>query len=386
VSADGRTRDFYDVLGVSKDASVQEIKKRYRKLARENHPDTRPDDPSAETRFKEITEANEVLSDPAKRAEYDDSLRVWGQPFGTEAGYTASHVPPNVNLEDLFGGDYGDLLGGIFERARHGGGTGGGGSPKYSAQTGRRGQDMESDLTLEFNDILDGVTVPLRASVGAMCRTCNGTGAAVMQMCETCEGHGRVMHGTGPFEFVEVCPGCDGQGETVRVMCPDCDGNGRNITTRTLQARIPAGVDDGTRIKLKGQGGESADGPSGDLYIVVRVNPHPVFGRRGDNVTLTCPITFTEAVLGGEIRVPVPRGGTVTLNLPAGTTNGKTFRVKEKGFRRKDDTLGDYLVTVEIAVPNDLTDEARRKLVEYAMETRTEDPRGNLFGLAGGGR
>ena len=373
-------KDFYKILGVSKDANADEIKKTYRKLARELHPDKNPDDKKAEDRFKEVSEAYDVLSDPEKRKEYDEARAMYGSGgfnrggFGGGGGYGGG-----INVEDLFGNSdpgFGDFLGGIFNRGR---GT--------RAPQPRRGADLESELTLSFNDALDGVTVPLRLSSDGPCASCNGTGAkagTVPRLCPNCDGSGQVARNAGGFAFAEPCAACSGRGLIVDDPCTSCRGSGRGLSTRTVQARIPAGVKDGSRIRLKGKGapGERG-GPNGDLFVLVHVTPHPVFTRKGDNINIVVPVTFTEAALGGEIEVPLPRGGKVKLKIPAGTANGRTLRVKGKGLRRKDGTNGDVLVTIDVAVPQKLSAEAREALEAFATHTTDHDPRKDLHAMAG---
>lgn len=390
MNKDWLEKDFYAVLGVSKDASADEIKKTYRKLARELHPDKNPGDKAAEEKFKGVSEAYDVLSDDAKRKEYDEARSLFagggfrpggggfgGGGFGGGGGYQQY----DVNMDDLFGqdsGGFGDFLGGIFNRGR-----GGGRTPQP-----RRGQDLESSLTLSFDDALDGVTVPLRLSTDAPCSSCHGTGAkagTVPRMCPTCDGSGQTSRNAGGFAFAEPCVTCRGRGLFVDDPCPTCQGSGRGLSSRTVQARIPAGVKNGAKIRLKGKGGKGErGGPNGDLLVNITVSPHKVFDRKGDNITVTVPVTFTEAALGGEISVPTPRGGSVKLKVPAGTSNGRTMRVKGKGIRRKDGTNGDLLVTIEVAVPQNLSSEAREALEAYAAATAGLDPRKDLHAMAGG--
>ena len=392
MNKDWLEKDFYATLGVSKDASADELKKKYRTLARENHPDKNPGDAKAEARFKDVSEAYDVLSDPAKRKEYDEARTLFagggfpgggggfgGFPGGGGAGgYGGGQY--NVNVEDLFGdggGGFGDFLGGLFNRG------GGGGRSRQP----RRGQDLESELTLSFDDSLDGVTVPLRLTSDAPCSVCHGTGAkagTVPRVCPTCDGTGQTSRNAGGFAFAEPCPSCRGRGLFVDDPCASCRGSGRGTSARTVQARIPAGVKDGSKIRLKGKGapGERG-GPNGDLFVTVHVNEHPVFGRKNNNVTITVPVTFGEAALGAQIAVPTPRGGSVTVKIPAGTSNGRTFRVRGKGIRGKDGKNGDLLATVEVAVPQNMSDQAREALQAYADLTGEEDPRKDLTAMAG---
>jgi molecular chaperone DnaJ len=388
VNKDWLEKDFYALLDVSKDATGDEIKKKYRKLARELHPDKNPGDKAAEERFKAVSEAYDVLSDDEKRKEYDEARSLFAgggfRPGGFGAGgggFGGGGGPQyNVNVEDLFGqdsGGFGEFLGGLFNRGRAGGGR---------TRQPRRGTDLESALTLSFDDALDGVTVPLRLSSDAPCSSCHGTGAkagTVPRMCPTCEGSGQTQRNAGGFAFADPCVTCKGRGLYVDDPCPTCRGSGRGLSTRTVQARIPAGVKNGSRIKLKGKGAPGEHGgPNGDLFVDVTVTPHPVFDRKGDNITVTVPVTFTEAALGGEIPVPTPRGGSVTVKIPAGTTSGRTFRVRGKGLRRKDGTQGDLLASVEVAVPQEMSSEAREALEQYAQMTEGVDPRRDLFATA----
>lgn len=389
MNKDWLEKDFYKVLGVDKSAAADEIKKKYRKLARELHPDKNPGDAKAEERFKEVSEAYDVLSDDKKRAEYDEARTLFASGGGGFGGYGGGFGGPGgfgggtaYDFGDVFGSDeggLGDILGNIFNRGRGGG---------RRAQAPRRGQDVESEITLGFNEALDGVTVPLRLASDAACDSCHGTGAragTVPRVCPTCQGSGQTTRNAGGFAFAEPCTACAGRGLIVDDPCPSCRGSGRGVSTRTVQARIPAGVKDGARIRLKGKGapGERG-GANGDLYVVVHVTPHPVFGRKGDNLTVSVPVTFAEAALGGQVVVPIPGGGTVTLKIPAGTANGRTFRVRGKGVPRKDSTRGDLLATVDVQVPSSLTDEAREALERFAEATGAEDPRRALIDAAKG--
>lgn len=379
MNKDWLDKDFYAVLGVSKTATAADIKKTYRKLARELHPDKNPGDKAAEERFKAVSEAYDVLSDDAKRKEYDEARSLFaGGGFRPGGGAPGG---ANYDFSDMFAGQdsgFGDLLGNIFSRGRGG---------RSTAQP-RRGSDVESEITLGFDEALNGVTVPLRLSSEGACTACHGTGAragTVPRLCPACEGSGQTARNAGGFAFAEPCAQCHGRGLIVDDPCPNCHGSGRGTSSRTVQARIPAGVKDGARIRLKGKGapGERG-GPNGDLYVVVHVSAHPVFGRRGDNLTITVPITFMEAALGGQISVPTPGGSTVTLKIPAGTSNGRTFRVRGRGVTRKDGTKGDLLATVEVAVPPSLSDEARLALEAFAAAADQPDPRAELLAAAKG--
>src|ERR687897_882799 len=335
-------KDFYKVLGVNKDAKPEEIKRAYRKLARNNHPDQNPGNPEAERRFKEISEANDVLSNETKRKEYDEARR-------------------------LFGG---------------GGATR---STRYSTTRGpRRGSDVEGEVTVDFVEAIEGVTVGMQMISDAACEACRGTGAkagTVPRVCPTCEGSGmQTSTSGGVFAVTEPCRDCRGRGMVVDEPCPVCHGSGRGRSTKTMQVRIPAGVTDGQRIRLKGRGGAGENGGApGDLYVIVHVRPHPIFGRGGDNLTLTAPVTFTEAALGADIEVPTLGGMPVKLRIPPGTPNGRTFRVRGKGVGKRDGNKGDLLVTIEVIVPEALNEQARQALSSYADAVGAANPRAQLF-------
>ncbi|MGG2462060.1 molecular chaperone DnaJ [Streptomyces sp. RGM 3693] len=383
-------KDYYKVLGVPKDATEAEIKKAYRKLAREFHPDANKGDAKAEERFKEISEANDVLGDAKRRKEYDEARALFGNGgFRPGPGGGGSF---NFDLGDLFGGaggaggsggsggfggGIGDVFGGLFNR---------GGSTTRTQP--RRGQDIESEVTLSFTEAVDGATVPLRMSSQAPCKACSGTGDknGTPRVCPTCVGTGQVSRGAGGgFSLTDPCADCKGRGLIAQEACEVCKGSGRASSARTMQVRIPAGVSNGQRIRLRGKGAPGEHGgPAGDLYVVVHVDDHPVFGRKGDNLTVTVPVTFPEAALGGEIKVPTLGGPPVTLKLPAGTPNGRTMRARGKGAARKDGTRGDLLVTIEVVVPGDLGDKAKEALESYREATAGPDPRAELFQAAKG--
>jgi molecular chaperone DnaJ len=374
-------KDYYKTLGVTKGASADEIKKSYRKLARKYHPDANEGDPKAEARFKEISEAYNVLSDEKRRKEYDEARSLFGSggvrsPGSSGGGY-------GFDLGDLFGGGagsaggrLGDLLGGVF-----GNRTGG----TQQTTRPRRGADVETETTLSFGDAIDGATVSLRLAGEGPCKVCHGTGAkagTVPRVCPTCEGTGQGSRNLGSFAFSEPCRTCRGRGLVVDDPCPTCSGSGRAMSTRTIQARIPAGVGDGQRIKLAGKGapGERG-GPPGDLYVKVHVQPHPhgIFTRTDSDLNITVPLTFAEAALGAEIKVPSHRGMPVSLRIPAGTPSGRTFRVRGKGVRRKDGTYGNLLVTVNVLVPTELPDKARDALESFRDVTAGPDPRAEIL-------
>jgi molecular chaperone DnaJ len=373
-------KDYYKVLGVPKSAGADEIKKSYRTLARKYHPDANKGDASAEEKFKEISEAYNVLSDEKRRKEYDDARSLFGSGArmpGSGGGRGGNYG--GFDLGDLFGGStsstggrLGDILGGVF-----------GGGRTTSQQRPRRGADIETEATLSFSDAVEGTTVSLQLAGEAPCKVCTGTGAkagTVPRMCPTCEGTGQGSRNLGTFAFSEPCRTCRGRGMVVDDPCPACNGSGRAMSSRTIQARIRAGVADGQRVKIAGKGapGERG-GPAGDLYVRVHVTAHPVFGRTGHNLTVTVPVTFAEAALGAEVKVPTHRGMPVNLRVPPGTPNGRTFRVPGKGVRRPDGTKGDLLVTVNVLVPKKVDAEAREALESYRKLTSGDDPRAELL-------
>ena len=371
-------KDYYKTLGVPKDATSDDIKKAYRKLARTFHPDANKGDQVAEEKFKGISEAYDVLSDTKRRAEYDEARSLFGagggrfRTPGSPGGGTGG-VP--FDLGDMFGaggGGLGDVLGGLF-------GNRAGTRPAGA----RRGADIESQVTLSFTDAVSGVTLPLRMASEQPCPSCHGTGGrngALPHQCPVCLGTGQTSRNQGGFAFAEPCRECRGRGLVVDDPCPDCSGSGRAMGQRTLTVRIPAGVRDGQRIRLKGKGGPGErGGPAGDLFVVVHVASHRVFGRSADNLTLSVPVTFAEAALGAEVKVPTLDGPPVTLRLPSGTTNGRTFRVRGKGAPRKDGTRGDLLVTVQVAVPTKLNAAAKAAVESFRDATADEDPRAGLI-------
>ena len=372
-------KDFYKVLGVPKDADAAAIKKAYRSLARTHHPDANKGDAASEARFKEVSEAYDMLSDPKKRKEYDEARSLFGSGgMRPSAGGARPGAPSaggfSFDINDLFGrggaqaGGVGDLFGGLFNRGGRAGAV--------------KGDDLESEIAVSFGEAAEGVTIPVRLTVSETCVTCQGNGAkpgSMPRVCPVCAGTGVNNRNLGGFGFSEPCKECRGRGQVVDAKCPTCAGEGRTNVPRTLQVRVPAGVSDGQRIRLKGKGQPGVGGGlAGDLLVVVHVKNDSVFGRNADNLTLAVPVTFAEAALGAAISVPTLGGLPVSLKLPPGTPSGRTFRVRGKGIRRKDGTLGDLLLTVEVAVPANLSDEARAALEQFAAAA-PGDPRAGLF-------
>ncbi|PRY59211.1 MULTISPECIES: molecular chaperone DnaJ [Glycomyces] len=366
-------KDFYAVLGVPQDASKKDIEKAYRKLAREWHPDHNPA-ADAEERFKGISEAYSVLHDDKSRGEYDQiQLMKSGR-----GGFGGAHAAPGgINLEDLFGnagggsGGFSDLFGGLF----------GGGSGTRRRSGAVRGNDLRTNVTLDFADAVKGSTTELRMRAPGECETCHGSGAkpgTSPTTCPRCNGRGLVTENQGAFSFAQPCPECEGTGTVVTDPCPDCGGTGATTKDRVITVRVPAGIGDGQTIRLAGRGapGERG-GPAGDLLVRVTVRSHPLFARDGDNVTVRLPVSFPEAALGAKVKVPT-LDGPVTLKVPEGTPTGRVLRVKGRGVPGK----GDLLVTVDVDVPTALTAEAREALEKYAAAAPAAD-RSKLEELTG---
>jgi molecular chaperone DnaJ len=366
-------KDYYAVLGVQKDASAEEIKKAYRRLARANHPDANPDDPDAEKRFKDVGEAYSVVGDEERRKEYDELRRLGAAGFGGAGGF-----PGGFATGGFEGADLNDLFGSLFGAA-----AGGAGRPAGATRTrrARRGPDLRADVHLTFEDALAGVRTTLRVTGDGACDTCGGSGAApgtTPVRCGVCGGRGQVTVDQGPFSFAQPCQACGGRGHRIEQPCTTCSGEGRVVKPRQLTVKIPAGVRDGAVIRVPGRGGPGVGGgPAGDVLVTVHVEPHPRFGRKGDDVTLEVPITYSEAVLGGKLTVPTPRDGSRTIKVPAGTASGRTFRIRGEGAPRKGGGNGDLLVTVVVDVPTRVSRE-QKKLIEQLGgldDTATRDRR-----------
>jgi len=383
-------KDYYKALGVPQSATEAEIRRAYRKLAKQFHPDANPGGSNSgkDDRFKEVSAAYDVLSDPEKRTAYDEVRRLGpvGAGFGgAGAGGAAAGRPGGAGAPGGFSfstdnlGDLGDMLGGLFGRGRAGGSPFGGGAGRGAAAGAQRGDDYEAELHLAFLDAVNGVTTTVNITSEATCSTCHGTGAAPGTspvVCPRCAGRGVLDDNQGLFSFSRACPECGGRGMKVETPCPTCRGTGTEVRPRQVKLRIPAGVDEGQRIRLKGKGGSGGiNGTPGDLFVTVHVSPHPLFGRKDRDLTLTVPITFTEAVLGADVTVPTLEG-TVVVRLPAGTRSGRTFRVKGKGVALSTG-VGDLLVTVEVAVPTNLS-AAERDAVEALAHASRESPRAHL--------
>jgi|SRR5438034_1794945 len=345
--------NLYETLGVAKNASPDEIKKAYRKLARQYHPDRNPDDKAAEAKFKEVQTAYDVLSDPDKRKQYD----AFGN--GRVRGGGPGGVPFDFNLQDF---DLGDIFGNIFGR---GGRAGAGARPPA-----QRGADIEAVVNLSFEDSLKGVQTQIPVEAETACRECGGTGAqpgTVPVICPECNGRGVKAESQGLFSLSQPCPRCRGNGTVIEKPCDRCKGSGRERRTKRYTVKIPAGVKDGTRIRLKGKGEAGLNGgPPGDLQVVTRVAPSPVYQRRGEaDLVVDVPVSFPTAALGGSVEVPTPEGA-VSLKIPAGSEDGKLLRIKGRGAPKlKGSGKGDVLARVRIQVPKKLNKRGRELLEEF---------------------
>jgi molecular chaperone DnaJ len=373
-------KDYYAVLGLTKGASEKDITRAYRKLAKQHHPDANPGNKDAEERFKDISAAYDVLGDAAKRKEYDEVRDMVasgaGNPF---AGAGASGYGPGGGVRFETGdmgdvGGLGDILGNLFGRGRRGSTT------RQPGAGPRRGGDLEAEVHLSFDDAVRGATIAVQLTGAAPCHTCGGTGAApgtVPQTCPQCNGVGTLAVDQGPFSFSQICPRCGGSGRVVEKPCPTCGGGGAETRTREVKVRIPVGVADGQRVRVKGKGTPGNNGgPPGDLYVTVHVAPHPLFGRRGNDLLLRLPVTFSEATLGASVKVPT-LDGPVTMRVPPGMTPGKTLRVRGKGMPKAGGGVGDLMVTVDVVVPQALSDE-QRQAVEALAATEAANPRAHL--------
>ncbi|MFL5981722.1 MAG: molecular chaperone DnaJ [Gaiellaceae bacterium] len=365
---------LYDTLGVDTKASADEIKKAYRKLAAQYHPDKNPGDASAEEKFKEVQNAYDVLSDADKRKQYDS----FGSRDGAGRGFDPRNFDfgggGNFTVNDL--GDLGDLFGGLF-----GGRSGRGGTRR--AQPPERGADVEVTVNVSFEDSLRGFETKVPVEVTTACRECGGTGAEPGTspiICPQCNGRGVIAESQGLFALSEPCPRCRGNGTVVEKPCRRCHGSGRERRTKTYTVKIPAGVKDGTRIRLKGKGEAGADGgPAGDLTVITRVEPSKLFQRRDADLVVDIPVTYAEAALGATVEVPTPYGDRVSLKVPAGTQEGRQLRIRGHGAPKlKGAGKGDLIARLRVTVPRKLTKKEREALEELQKVSR-ENPREALF-------
>ncbi len=347
-------KDLYAALGVSKGASAAEIKKAYRKLAREHHPDKNPGDAAAEERFKEIQTAYDVLSDPEKRKAYDQFGSSDGR-RGFDPRGGGFNFEGDFNVGDF--ADLGDLFGGVFGRGR-------GGQQRSRAE---RGADLEARVNLSFEDSLKGVETKIPVDVETACRDCGGSGAkpgTSPKVCPECRGRGVTSESQGLFALSHPCPRCRGNGTVIEDPCQSCRGTGRERRTKRYSVKIPAGVRDGTRIKLKGKGESgTGGGPAGDLHVITRVDGSPTYERRGADLVVEVPVSLADAALGTEVDVPTPEGP-VSMKVPAGSEHGKLLRIKGRGAPRLKGGKGDVLARLKLEVPKKLNKKQRELLEE----------------------
>jgi len=378
-------KDYYAVLGVPAGATEKDLSRAFKKLAKQYHPDANPGNAAAEERFKEISAAYDILGDATKRAEYDEVRQMVASGVGPDGaggfgpgGFGSGGGSRSFRF-DTDGGGLGDIFGNLF-------GGGGGGRRRTRAATGpQRGRDLETELHLAFEDAIRGVTSTVRFRADATCSTCAGSGAApgtMPETCPQCHGAGTIADNQGPFSFSQVCPTCGGRGQIIPTPCPTCSGRGVEVRAREVKVRIPAGVADGQRIRVKGRGGAGANGgPPGDLYVIVHVRGHALFGRSANDLTLRLPVTFAEAALGADVKVPT-LDTSVTVRIPPGTPSGKVLRVRGKGVAADGGSrAGDLLVTVEVQVPMKLSSAQRDAIVALAA-VLDDDPRAGLFAEA----
>ncbi|MFP4250902.1 MAG: molecular chaperone DnaJ [Armatimonadota bacterium] len=370
--------DFYEILGVDSDASQDEIKKAYRRLAREYHPDVNPGDKEAEARFKEISQAYQTLKDPEKRKKYDQFGDAWEQ--ARETGqYQQGDFRDFVN-QQYGAGSFRDVFGDLF-------GDMGGGRGGFSFSTGRsrmrpepgptRGQDVEYELPVSFDEAVHGAEKKISLTLADRCPECEGMGGET-QTCPACGGSGQAQSGGGFFNLGAACQQCHGTGQVVTTRCKTCKGTGEATRTRRITVRVPAGVETGSKVRVRGEGGRGvAGGNPGDLILNIKVEPHPLFKRDGDDIRLVLPVTFTEAALGAKVRVPTIDGH-VTMTIPPGTQSGDRLRLRNRGVKHLGDAgRGDQYVEISVQVPKDLTSD-QREMLERFDQTWDSDPRRSM--------
>jgi molecular chaperone DnaJ len=359
-------RDFYETLGVPKNASQDDVKKAFRKLARQYHPDKNPGDKASEEKFKEVNQAYETLSDAKKRKEYDELSRLGA--FGPGGGGFRPGAGGYQGFDPrMFGqgggqqfemGDLGDILGNLF-----GGGGAAGGAGRGRRTAAERGADLQVDVTVSFDDSLHGLTARVPVDKPDTCETCHGSGAkpgTSPKVCPDCQGRGVVAQNQGFFALSQPCRRCGGVGTIIEQPCATCGGSGVQNKTRRYAVKIPPGVRDGSKIRIKGRGEAGRrGGPAGDLYVKVYVEPDDLYERHGDDVVLEVPVTITEAALGTSVRIPTPGGGHVSLKVPPGSQDGRTLRVRGKGAPKLKGGHGDLHVRLRVQVPEKLSKEQK---------------------------
>lgn len=359
-------KDYYEILGLKKGASIDEIKKAYRKLARKHHPDLNPGDKASEDRFKEINNAYTTLSDPKKKEEYDNYGRSgfdWSGAGGAGGGAGGGAAP---SYDDAFEFGFGDILSEMF---------GGGAQAGHRAQSAARGSDLVTGISVTLEEAFTGTTKKITLSREIPCTVCNATGIESANTCPTCQGTGKLQAAKGFFRVAQRCMDCGGVGRKVTKVCSPCKGQGKTFVSETANVRIPAGVDDGSTVRLRGMGNAgSGGGPAGDLRLKITVVPHPLFERKGEDIYLKLPVTFGEAALGAKVEVPTIDGNTM-MTIPAGTQGGQKFKLTGKGFIKPGSAArGTMFVIAEIAVPKDI-DGSARKAIEEIERAYAENPR-----------
>ncbi len=349
------SKDYYEILGLKKGVSQDEIKKAFRRLARRHHPDLNPGDKNAEHRFKEINEAYEVLGDAKKKADYDQFGRT-----SFDGGFEGA---------GSYGFDFGgagDIFADLFGGVGHTGATG------FRGDVPLRGHDIETRLDISLEEAYRGVTKPVSLTRDVSCKACSGTGAETSQICSGCKGRGTINQKRGFFSMNQPCPSCNGTGKVITKVCGKCRGNGSQVSTETLKVKIPPGVHTGSRVKLRGKGGAGArGGPAGNLYIELTVRTHPVFKRQGNDIYVDAPVSVSVATLGGKVNIPT-LDGTVNMTLPPGTDSGKKFRLKGKGIANmRTGVKGDEFAVIKIIVPKKTSEKTREALEELEKAYKT---------------
>lgn len=370
-------RDYYEVLGIPKGASKDDIKKAYRKLAVKYHPDRNPEDSKAEELFKEASEAYEVLNDDKKRQAYDQFGFAGVEGMGGGGGGSQDFSSGFRDFEDIFG-DFGDIFGSFF-----GGGGGSGGRRGSSRTSAQRGADLRYNLEIPFKDAVFGTKVEISYERHVTCPGCGGNGAETgsgRKVCPTCGGSGQVRRSSGFFSIASPCPTCNGEGYIIENPCDMCKGNGVISKSQKLKVTIPPGIESGKRINIPGQGDAGPNGgPAGDLYVYVRVQPHDYFERHGNDIYCVIPITFTQAALGAEIMVPTLEGKKVKVKVPSSTQNGKVLRLKNEGVPHlhNSNRRGDLYIKIRVEVPKKLSSRGKellKELSELEGENKSPDP------------